>query len=222
MNRVMKKETAIPWLGLLLLLLAPGSIQAQKAAVFNYTVEIDLTNDQGDMPTKDYLKNYGTKGKKRGVEYIYNTVNSFLIKEFEKSGIPIYPLDTLSSIKANEYGFPAATLAKATVSGITEQYIRIHLKDISQVSMDGNNKTDPLQQQKMIVKMRCRIQIFNPAKELVKESEGVFQTGEKVENPSELGVDLRQARGIDYIQELTIYETCTKMSIIRALRELSK
>jgi hypothetical protein len=218
----MNKKTPNILLGTAFFFLVSGGVQAQMAAVFNYTVEIDLTNDQGDMPTKEYLKNYGTKGKKRSVEYIYSTVNPFLVKEFQKSGIGLLPLDTLSPVKHNEYGFPAATLAKAVPTGITGQYIRIHIKDISQVSMDGGNRTDPLQREKKIVKMRCRIQVFNPEKELIKDAEGTFQTGEKIENPAELGIDLRSAQGSEYQQELRIYETCTKMSIIRALKELTK
>lgn len=70
--------------------------------------------------------------------------------------------------------------------------------------------------------MRCRIQIYDAGKTLLKEAEGTFQSGEKIENPGELGVDLRRYEGSDYLQELKIYETCTKMAILKAINQLGK
>ena len=197
-------------------------VHAQKVAVYSYPVEIELNNDQGDMSAKDYLKNYGTKGKKRGIEFIYEVATPFLIARLEKSGISLFPVDTLSAIKANEYGKPSATLAKAVATGIAGEYMKVYLKDITQPFVEGLTQTDPNSQQKKLVKMRCRIQIYDAKKTLLKDVEGVFQSGEKMENASELGVDLRKYQGSDYLQELKIYETCTKMAIIKAVSQLGK
>ncbi len=196
------------------------SVNAQKVAIYSYPVEIELNNDQGDMPTRDYLKNYGTKGKKRGVEFIYEAVTPFLVTRLNKAGIGLLSVDTLSGIKANEYGKPSATLAKAVASGIADEYMKVILKDITQPFVEGLTQTDPNSQQKKLVKIRCRIQIYDANKTLLKDLEGVFQSGEKIENPSELGVDFRKYQGSEYLQELKIYETCTKMAIIRAVGKL--
>jgi hypothetical protein len=195
-------------------------VKAQKVAIYSYPVEIELTNDQGDMPTKDYLKNYGTKGKKRGVEFIYETATPFLITRLNKAGMVVLAIDTLSPIKANEYGKPSASLAKAVVSGIAGQYMKVYIKDITQPYVEGLTQTDPNSQQRKLVKIRCRIQIYDSNKELLKDAEGVFQSGEKMESASDLGVDLRKYQGTEYLQELKIYETCTKMAIIKAVNQL--
>jgi len=196
------------------------SARAQKVAIYSYPVEIELNNDQGDMPTKDYLKNYGTKGKKRGIEFIYEAVSPFLVSHLTKAGIGILAVDTLSGVKSNEYGKPSATLAKAVVTGIADQYMKVFLKDITAPYIEGLTQTDPNSQRKKLVKMRCRIQIYDAKKVLLKDVEGEFESGEKIENPAELGVDFRKYQGSDYLQELKIYETCTKMAIMRAVSKL--
>lgn len=195
----------------------PSPVSAQKVAIYSYPVEIELTNDQGEMATRDYLKSYGTKGKKRGVEFIYETITPFLAERINKTGKILLSADTLSVIKANDYGKPSATLAKAVGTGIADEYMKVYLKDITQPFVEGLTQTDPNSQQRKLVKMRCRIQIYNAKKELLKDVEGVFQSGEKIENPSELGVDFRKYQGSDYLQELKIYETCTKMAVIKAV-----
>ena len=198
------------------------SVWAQKAAIYSYTVEIELTSDQGDMAVKEYLKNYGTKGKKQGIEVIYKVVTPFLAEQLNKSGFNMLPVDTLNTIKENDYGKPSATLAKVVKSGIADEYIKVYLKDITMPNVEGLTQQDRNSQQRKSVKMRCRIQVYNSKKELTKEGEGVFQSGEKIENPSILGVDLRTHEGSDYLQELKIYETCTKMAILRTLEQMGK
>lgn len=172
------------------------------------------------MPTKEYLKNYGVKGIKRGPEYVYKVVNPFLISQLEKSGMDLLPLDTLSSVKSNRYGFPSANLSKAVATEVADQYLRIHLKDISSLSLDGSNQTDPLEQQKKIVKMRCRIQVYSSDKNLIQDVEGVFHTGDKIDNAGELGIDFRRVSGTIHDQELKVYETCAKMAIYKAVQAL--
>lgn len=193
---------------------------AQTVAVFSFPVEIELTNDQGEMPTRDYLKNYGTKGKKRGPEYIYKVTAPFISQQFQKTGRTLLGIDTLSTLKDNEYGYPSASLSKAVESGVADQYIRIYLKDIAQVDLEGVVQLDPQTQQKKIVKMRCRLQIYDKDKNLISESTGEFQSGEKVENAAELGVDLRRIESSAFDQELKVYETCAKMAILRAIKQL--
>jgi hypothetical protein len=205
-----------------LFLLIPIRSWAQKTAIFSYPVEMELSNDQGDMSTKEYLKNYGTKGKKRGNEYIYESVTPFLIKKLGTAGIELLAVDTLSSIKANDYGKPSTTLAKAVASGIADQYIKIYLKDITLPIVEGLTQQNPNSQSKKLIKIRCRIQLYDSKKTLLKEAEGIFQSGEKMESAAELGVDLRKYQGSEYLQELKIYETCTKMAVIKAVSQLSE
>ncbi len=216
----MRKSAALFITGFLSLSLLSPSGFGQKMAIFSFPVEIELTNDQGDMLTKDYLKNYGTKGKKRGIEYIYNTCIPFITTQFQKHGKELLTVDTLSSVKANEYGHPMASINKVVATGIADQYIRLHLKDIGMVALNGENQSDPYNRQKMLVKIRCRIQVYDKDKNLIKEAVGEFQTGDKIENAAELGVDLRRNTGTEYEQELKVFETCTKIAILKAIKQL--
>jgi hypothetical protein len=145
-----------------------------------------------------------------------------VVARFSKIGVHVLAVDTLSAVKANEYGKPSATLVKAIATGVADEYMKVYLKDITLPFVEGLTQTDPSSQQKKLVKMRCRIQIYDAKKVLLKDVEGTFQSGEKIENPSELGVDFRKYQGSDYLQELKIYETCTKMAIIRAINQLGK
>jgi hypothetical protein len=56
---------------------------------------------------------------------------------------------------------------------------------------------------------------------LIKDVEGVFQTGDKIDNPGELGIDLRRVLGDQFEQELKVYETCAKMATLKAVRALA-
>jgi hypothetical protein len=86
--------------------------------------------------------------------------------------------------------------------------------------MDVANRVDPYNGQRKIVKILCRIQVFDKDKVMIKEAVGEFQSGEKIEFANELGVDLRHNAGTEYEQELKIYETCAKIAIIRAVKQL--
>ena len=203
------------------LILNPAmTARAQKVAIYSYPVAIELNNDQGDMSSRDYLKNYGTKGKKRSVEFIYQAVSPFLLAHLTKTGMNMLSVDTLASIKANDYGKPSTTLGKAIASGIADEYIKVSLDDVTPPLIEGLTPQDQISRQKKLVKMHCRIQIYDAKKTLLKEAEGEFQSGEKIENPTELGVDFRKYEGSDYLQELKIYETCSKMAILRAVSKL--
>ncbi len=195
-------------------------LSAQKVAIYNYPVEIELTSDQGDMPTKDYLVEYGTKGKKRGVELMYDAATPFLIAQLEKEGISMLPVETLAAVKANEYGIPSTSLAKAVKTGKADQYMKVYLKDITQPVVEGLTQQDKNSQVKKLIKMRCRIQLYDANKTLLKDAEATFQSGEKMESIPDLGVDLRKYQGSEYLQEVKIYETCTKIAIFRAIKML--
>jgi len=216
----MKKISILFIISLLSLLLSPTPSYCQQTAVFNFFVEIELTNDQGDLPTRDYLKNYGTKGKKKGIEFIYQVSEPFILSHFEKAGHALLKMDTLCSVKCNAYGYPFTQLPKAIESGIADRYIRIHLKDISMLSFDGVNSSDPQNRQRKIAGMRCRYQVYGQDRALLAESVGEFHTGERIEHPDELGVDLRRNDVSEFEQELKVYEVCSKMAILRALSNL--
>ncbi len=199
-----------------------GSVKAQKVAIYSYPVEVELNNDQGDMDTKEYLKTYGTKGKKRGNEFIYQKVTPFLMAKLKKAGLNVLSADTMNSIKSNEYGKPNATLAKAVASGIADEYMKVYIKDITPPQMIDVASQDPSSQKKKLIKIRCRIQIYDAKKELIKEIDGEFQSGDKIENAADLGVDLRKYAGTEYLQELNVYESCSKMAVIKAIALLNK
>ena len=217
---MMKRMVIAAFLSALLLAGTSGPSRGQKMAVFQFPVEIELSNDQGDMPTRDYLKNYGTKGKTRGIEFTYGIAVPLIESQFAKAGKTLLPIDTLGSLKANEYGFPALTIAKAAASGVAEQYIRIHIKDVGTVAMEGANQADIYNRQRKIVKIRCKIQIYDAEKNLIREAENEFHSGDKIENASELGIDLRRTSGSEYDLELKVYETCVKVALYKSLKQI--
>lgn len=193
-------------------------VKAQKLVLFQCPIDIELSNDQGEMPTSDYLKNYGTKRKTRAQEYLHMKMAPFIQEQFAQAGFDLFPLDTLSSVKCNVYGCPNLSLNKAVKTGMADQYLRVHLKDIGLV--ETPNSTDPFQQSRKTVKVRCKIQIYGTDKKLIQNVEGFFESGEPVTHPEEINVDLRKYRGDAFMQELSIYEISCKMAVINALAEL--
>ncbi|MCD6331786.1 MAG: hypothetical protein J7L89_00785 [Bacteroidales bacterium] len=200
-------------------ILSLTSVRAQTIAVFQCPIELELTNDQGDMAAVDYLRNYGTKGKTRALEFLHKIMPDFIKNQFSKAGYLLLPLDTLAGIKSNNYGCPALSLRKAVGSRVADQYARISFKDIGMLEQ-GVNQTDPFSRQKKIVKLRCRIQLYDSSRKLVKQAEAIFQSGDPVAHPEIIGVNLHDYIGDRWMQELKIYEICCKMSLIRALDKL--
>ncbi|MEA1876244.1 MAG: hypothetical protein U9N86_05220 [Bacteroidota bacterium] len=187
-------------------------------ATFNFSLDFKLNNDQGDLPTKEYLKLYGTRGKTRAHEEMYPILVDFFMNQFENLQLPVEPMRQLADIKANPYGIPVMSLGKAVKSKRSERYLRILLKDIGQISpgqMQGSTGQPIIK----VVKMRCRIQLYDADKNLLQTSEGFFATGEKVGTQYDVGVDLRNYRGDGRQQELKCYEVCCKMAFLRALEE---
>ncbi|MCK5822055.1 MAG: hypothetical protein KAH17_09210 [Bacteroidales bacterium] len=207
-----------------LLIIFSGQIIAQNTnddpiAIFNFSLDFKLNNDQGDLSTKEYLKLYGTKGKSRAHEEMYPVLIDFFINEFEEDNFPIESIDHLANIKANVYGIPVMSLGKAVKSKRSERYLRIILKDIGQIP-PGQMAGTAGQATIKVVKMRCRIQLYDSDKNLLKMAEGFFATGEKVGSQYDVGVDLRNQRGDARQQEIKCFEVCCKMAFLRALEKL--
>lgn len=205
----------------LLIILAPPLFAQETdnkaVSLFNFNLEFELNNDQGDLNTKDYLKQYGTKGKTRAFEVMYPILNEFFVEEFKNQQINIKPFEQLADIKSNAYGMPSMSLGKAVKSKRAERYLRIVLKDIGQVPMAQLAGTgEPVMK---VVKIRCRLQIYDENKNLLKYSEGFFATGDKMGPDYNLGVDLRKYQGSGWQQELKFYEVCCKMAFLHALKD---
>lgn len=186
-------------------------------AIFSFTLDFELTNDQGDFPTVEYLKQYGTKGKTRANEVMYPILEECMTKQMVNKGFSLAKFNVLSDIKANVYGYPVMSIKKATKSGRHNQYLKIALKDIGQVPPSQLDAA-PGQAIKP-VKIRCRMTLYDANRKIIKQSEGIFGSGEKVGNTYDLGVDLRQYRGSGRTQELKFYEVCCKMAFLRALEK---
>ncbi len=186
------------------------------AHIFNFSIELEVSNDQGTMETGEYLREYGTKGKTRAISDLYPILDSCYMLAFERKGLTVHPSSTLSNIRANSYGFPVMSLKKAIKNGEGTQFLRIHLKDIGFVNPEQamvNSNTVK------VVEMRCRIQLYDLDRNLIRTAEATFKTGEKVDPKYNLGVDLRQFRGSGYMQEVKFYEVCCKMAFFRALEQ---
>ncbi|MBT4409622.1 MAG: hypothetical protein HN686_17780 [Bacteroidetes bacterium] len=182
--------------------------------LFNFTIELELSNDQGDMNTGEYLKNYGTKGKTRALDDLYPMLDSCFIKAMERKSFFTHPMKELSDIKSNAYGYPVMSLRKVLKSGKGKQFLRISLKDIGFVNpeqaLQNNNQVK-------VIEMRCRIQLYDENKQLIRTAEATFSTGEKVDPKYNLGVDLRRFMGSGRTQELKFFEVCCKMAFFRAM-----
>jgi hypothetical protein len=190
-------------------------VDSASVAVFSFSLDFEISNDEGDYPTKDYLRDYGTKGKTRAHEEMYPILEECMTRQLRKKGINIEPFVALAETKSNAYGYPSLTLGKATKTGLYDQYLKIALKDIGQVPPSQLDAA-PGQAVKPVI-MRCRISLYDANKNILKEAEGTFGSGEKVGDQYDIGVDLRQYQGDGRAQELKFYEVCCKMAFLRAL-----
>ena len=107
-------------------------------------------------------------------------------------------------------GFPTITTNFGTHT-LDESYCNIgaSYEDISEIDVCANTVK--------IVEMRCRLQLYDQDKDLVRTAEATFKTGQKVDPKYNLGVDLRQFMGSGRAQELKFYEVSCKMAFFRAL-----
>ncbi len=203
-----------------IVILTSLSIHAQSSdnlsiGLFSFILDFEISNDQGDYPTRDYLKEYGTKGKTRAQEVMYPLLDECMTKLLINKGFNVDSFMILGEIKANVYGYPTMSLNKAIKSNKYNHYLKIVLKDIGQIPPSQLDAA-PGQAVKP-VKIRCRITLYDSDKNTLKYSEGIFGSGEKVGNKYDLGVDLRQYQGSGRAQELKFYEVCCKMAFLRAL-----
>lgn len=198
------------------------SLQAQTVdetltGLFAFTLDFELSNDQGDYPTKDYLKEYGTKGKTRASEVMYPILDEFMSKALTNKGLNIDDFKKLSAVRSNSYEYPAMNLSKAVKTKSYSQYLKIIVKDIGAVPP---NQLDAAPGQAVKpVKIRCRITLYDSNKDVLRYAEGIFGSGEKIGDKYNLGVDLRQFQGNGRVQELKFFEVCCKMAFLRALEE---
>lgn len=190
---------------------------ADKSIVlYQFPIDFEIQNDQGDMNTKEYLKNYGTKRKTRALETMYDILVPFLKERLAKEGLNMFPCDKLGVIKSNPYGIPNMMINKAIKSCEDADYfIKIVLKDITVINPN-------LPQADIAVKMRtltvrCRITLFDKDKNNIKSLEAKFDSGDKIENDRNIGIDIRRINGPERDQEMKIYETCCKMAFLKAM-----
>ncbi len=184
--------------------------------LFSFTIELELTNDQGNMDTREYLRLFGTKGKTRALDELYPMLDSCFSLALERDSFPLHPMKELADIRSNVYGYPVMSINKAVKSGRGNQYLRISLKDIGFVNPEqAMLNTNQIK----LVEMRCRIQLYNNHKKLIRTSEATFSTGEKIDPKYKLGIDLRKFRGSGREQELKFYEVSCKMAFFRALEK---
>lgn len=185
-------------------------------ALYQFSMDFEIQNDQGDMTTKEYVKSYGTKRKTRALENMYEIMVPFISENLKQKGITLMPCEELATIKSNPYGVPNMMLGKAIKScDKADYFLRIVLKDITVINPDAP-KTD-LSVKMRTITMRCRIHLLDTDKNPIKELEGIFNSGEKIGTERDIGIDIRKITGTERDQELKIYESCCKMAFLRAM-----
>lgn len=188
----------------------------KNIALYQFPIDFEIQNDPGDMNTKEYVKEYGTKRKTRALELMYEIMVPFVYEELAKKDIIIMPCEELAAVKANPYGVPNMIISKAVKSCKTADYfLKIALKDITVINPDAP-QTD-LSVKMRTITMRCRINLLDADKNPVKTIEAIFNSGEQIESERDIGFDVRKIRGDEREQELKIYESCCKMAFLRAL-----
>ena len=185
-------------------------------ALYQFHLDFEIQNDQGEMSTKEYVKSYGTKRKTRALEYMYEIMIPFVKENLEKKGVLLMPCEVLSVIKANPYGVPNMMINKAIKSCKQADYfLRIAIKDMTVINPDAP-KTDLAVKMRTIT-MRCRITLLDQEKNPIKELEGLFNSGEKIKAGRDIGIDIKKITGTPRDQEIKIYESCCKMAFLRAM-----
>ncbi len=197
------------------------SVQSQDfadklIALYQFPMDYEIQNDQGEMSTKEYLKSYGTKRKTRAVETMYGIMIPFINKSFDSKGVELLPCEELGSIKSNPYGIPNLGIAKAIKSCAKADYfLRIALKDITVINPIAQQAGVAVRTRTFTV--RCRISLLGKDKKAVKSLEATFDSGERIESNRNIGIDTRKINGTDREQELKIYEICCKMAFLKAM-----
>lgn len=204
---------------LFMLTVSAQDFDNKKAALFQFPLEFEIQNDQGEMETREYLKQYGTKGKTRAMETMYEIMLPFIIERFGQAGVDLLPCEELSSVKSNAYGIPNMMINKAVKSCEKADYfIKVAIKDITVIN--PNASQSDLSVKTRTINIRCRINILTPDKETVKSLEATFNSSEKIDPKRNIGIDIRKITGSIRDQELKIYEACFKMAFLKALDQL--
>lgn len=212
----MKRLGTIFFIVLLSLGVNAQDFAGKNVALYQFPIELEIQNDQGEMSTGEYLRDYGTKRKTRALEYMYEKMEPFVREQLAKKQITLMPCDELREIKANPYGIPSMMINKAVSSCKTADYfLRIALKDITVINPEAPSTGLSIKMRTITV--RCRIHITDPGKNVIKELEGIFNSGEKIESTRDIGIDLRKITGSEREQELKVYESCCKMAFLKAL-----
>jgi len=187
-------------------------------ALYQFPIDFSIQNDQGEMGTKDYLKNYGTKRKTRALEYMYGVMLPFINELFAEKGVSLMPCDELRAVKANPYGVPNMLISKALKNcDKADYFLRIALKDITVINPTAQ-QTD-LSIKMRTITVRCRITVTDEDKNMIKELEAKFNSGQKIDPDVNLGFDIRKISGPERDQEIKVYESCCKMAFFKALEK---
>ncbi len=207
----------------LILILLPFCFSSQSQdlsgkliALYQFPIDFEIQNDQGEMNTKEYLKSYGTKRKTRAVEKMYEIMIPFIHDRITEEGFELLPCDELGSIKANPYGIPNIGIAKAVKACEKADYfLRIAIKDITVINTNAQKADAPVKMRTLTV--RCRITLQDKDKNNIKSLEAIFDSGDRIESHRNIGIDTRKINGTDREQEMKIYETCCKMAFLKAM-----
>lgn len=188
----------------------------KKVALFQFPIVIEVQNDQGDMDTREYLKQYGTKGKTRALETMYEIMMPFISERFAQVGVVLMPCEELSAVKSNPYGVPSMMIKKAIKSCEQADYfIKMTIKDITVINPQAQ-QTD-LSVKMRTLNVRCRINLLDRDKNNIKSLEAIFNSSDQIESDRNIGIDIRRITGPQREQELKVYESCCKMAFLRAL-----
>ena len=188
----------------------------KTVALHHFPLDFEVQNDQGDMNTKEYLKNYGTKRKTRAVEAMYDILLPFVTERLAEEGLEMYPCDELGSIKSNPYGIPNMMIKKAVKSCEKADYfLRIVLKDITVINPNIPQPDIAVKMRSLTV--RCRMTLLDRDKNSIKSLEAKFDSGTKIGPGYNIGIDTRKINGPARDQEMKIYQICCKMAFLKAM-----
>jgi len=190
----------------------------KSIALYQFPLDFEVQNDQGDMSTKEYLKNYGTKRKTRALETMYDIMLPFITNRLTEEGLELYPCDELGAIKSNPYGIPNMMIKKAVKSCEKADYfLRIVLKDITVIN--PNLPQADIAVRMRTLTLRCRITLLDRDRNSIKSLEAKFDSGDTIGPDRNIGIDIRRINGPDREQEMKIYEICCKMAFLKAMDE---
>jgi hypothetical protein len=196
--------------------LSGQDLSGKMFALYQFPIDFEIQNDQGEMDTGEYLKEYGTRRKTRAVETMYEIMVPYVVDRLSRVGVNLLPCDEMADIKSNPYGVPNMMINKAVKScDKADYFLRIAIKDITVIN--PNIPTDNLSVKTRTITVRCRISVTDRDKNTIKDLEGVFDSSEKIPAHRDIGFDILKIRGPERDQEIKVYEACCKMAFLRAM-----